>query len=130
VYDELNQAELTAFLAGHAGDLDVIVSADTLIYFGPLHAVFEAAFQALRTGGLLIFTVETAENAADGGHRIQPHGRYSHSRGYVERTLKDCGFAACTMEDAVLRMECGAPVDGLVVTARKPSEGADRMERR
>ena len=122
VYDELTRAELTAFLAAHSGDFDAIVSADTLVYFGPLNAVFEAASHALRTGGLLVFTVETAENEADGGYRIQPHGRYSHSRGYVERTLQECGFATCTMEDAVLRMECGAPVDGLLVTARKGSE--------
>jgi predicted TPR repeat methyltransferase len=125
VYDALTRAELTAFLSAHSEDFDVIVSADTLVYFGPLHAVFQAAAQALRTGGLLIFTVETAQQGADSGYRIQPHGRYSHSRGYVERTLTDCGLAVAASEEAVLRMEFRAPAHGLVVTARK-----DTTERR
>src|SRR4051794_19501937 len=36
VYDELVRGELTAYLRRAAGAFDVIVSADTLVYFGPL----------------------------------------------------------------------------------------------
>jgi len=48
VYDELLHGELTAYLRGQRGQFDVIVSADTLVYFGPLEAVAEAAAAALR----------------------------------------------------------------------------------
>src|SRR5262245_51532832 len=58
VYDQLVKAELTAFLADQADAFDLIVSADTLVYFGPLEPVLTAALGALRSGGLLIFTVE------------------------------------------------------------------------
>jgi predicted TPR repeat methyltransferase len=111
---------LTSYLAEHADQFDLVISADTLVYFGALQAVADAAFRALRPGGLLIFTVEEAvDGVPESGYRINPHGRYSHSRAYVQSTLMRAGFEEPTMEGAALRMEAGNPVAGLVVTARK-----------
>ena len=58
VYDELVKCELTAYLRDSPGAFDAIVSADTLVYFGPLQDVVAASAGALRPGGRLIFTVE------------------------------------------------------------------------
>lgn len=123
VYDELVKSELTAYLGDHRDDFDLIVSADTLVYFGALEAVLNAACHALRRGGLLIFTIEeAAETAAVVGCRINPHGRYSHSRAYLQRALSSAGFRALAIEPAVLRKEGGNPVAGLVVTARREGD--------
>ena len=121
VYDELLKVELTAYLGSQSGAFDLIVSADTLVYFGPLEEVLGAARGALQDEGLLIFTVEAvADEAADGsGYRLNPHGRYSHGRDYLQRVLPDAGFAVLAVEPVVLRMEGGKPVAGLVVTGRK-----------
>ena len=82
--------------------------------------LLRAAFHALKPGGLLIFTVEEAvEGPPENGYRINPHGRYSHTRPYVETALARAGFTPPTMEGAVLRMEGGNPVAGVVVTTRK-----------
>ena len=118
VYDELLQEELTAYLGGQKDAFDVIVSADTLVYFGGLEEVVAAAAGALRPGGLFIFTLEhaSAEDAPD--HRLLTHGRYAHTRPYVERVLVGSGFAP-EIAQAELRMESGVPVAGLVVRARK-----------
>jgi predicted TPR repeat methyltransferase len=119
-YDELVKAELTAFLHERQDEFDLVISADTLVYFGVLTAAFEGAFRALRAGGLFIFTVEKADEAdAPDGHRLNPHGRYSHTRSYVERALTAAGFNELAVELDVLRMERAEPVNGLVVTARK-----------
>ena len=64
VYDELAKGELTAYLRDSPGSFDVIVSADTLVYFGSLEAVAAAAASALRPGGVLVFTVEELSDAA------------------------------------------------------------------
>ena len=128
VYDELERAELTAFLEGHPDRFDLIVSADTLVYFGPLEPVLAAAAGALRPGGWLIVTVEEAAGgSAPEGYRINPHGRYSHRRDYVALALERSGLVAAAIEPAVLRNEGGSPVHGLVVSARKPESmtGAD-----
>jgi predicted TPR repeat methyltransferase len=118
VYQELVQGELTAYLRSTEQRFDVIVSADTLVYFGALDDVAAAAAQALRQGGRLIFTVEEWQDAEEGDYRISPHGRFEHSRAYVERTVRAAGFEP-RIERAELRMEGGAPVPGLVVRATK-----------
>ena len=120
VYDELVKGELTAYLGGSNGAFDVIVSADTLVYFGPLEAVVRASENALRPGGRLIFTVEELVGAGrEPGYSISTTGRYRHSRAYLERVL---GHASLRPEivAAELRLEAGDPVPGLVVRATKP----------
>jgi len=117
VYDELVKQELTAYLETQTAAFDVIVSADTLVYFGALDAVFAAAARALRPGGLLVFTVEELNDpAASGPHRINTHGRYSHHRDYIAAALRVAGFVPHSVQ-AELRAEGGVPVAGLVVRA-------------
>ncbi|MGC1953445.1 MAG: tetratricopeptide repeat protein, partial [Gammaproteobacteria bacterium] len=125
VYDELVKGELTACLDAHPDAFDLVVSADTLVYFGDLEPVIHAAFRSLRNNGWFIFTVEeTTEDSAANGYRINPHGRYAHSRAYVPRTLTAGGFVPLTIEPVILRLEGGSPVSGLVVTARRTASGA------
>ena len=119
VYDELVQRELTAYLLDSHEAFDAIVSADTLVYFGPLQDVVMAAAGALRPGGRLIFTVEELIGPETGsGYSISPHGRYCHARQYVERVLSDANLRP-EIVPAELRLEAGNPVQGLVVRATK-----------
>jgi len=123
VYDELVKSELTAFLAETTAAFDVIVSADTLVYFGSLEGVVAAAARALRPGGRLIFTVEELKDAGyDAGYSLSLHGRYCHTRQYLERVLSGETLQV-EMVPAELRLEAGDPVAGLVVRATKPAAG-------
>jgi predicted TPR repeat methyltransferase len=118
VYDELLKVELTTYLEDHRDAFDLIVSADTLCYFGDLSAVLTASAAALRPNGMLIFTLEHAPDSEGPGHRLELHGRYEHSRAYVERLLTDLGLRP-EIAQAELRMEAGVPVAGLVIRATK-----------
>lgn len=115
-YDRLVQGELVAFLASTPASYDLVVSADTLCYFGRLEPAFAAARQALRAGGALVFTVEAHEDAT--GWRLQTHGRYSHAEAYLRTALAGAGFADCRLRRVVLRQENKQPVQGWVVQAR------------
>ncbi len=119
VYDVLIKSELTEYLQNNRDAFHLIVSADTLVYFGALETAIDAAGRALRPDGLIVFTVE---EAADGGvdYRLEAHGRYSHAQTYVECLLVAAGLEP-RIRHAELRMEAGAPVAGLVVRARKPA---------
>ena len=118
-YDTLEQCELTQYLGDNRGRFDLIASADTLVYFGDLDPVVSAAAGALRSNGLLVFTLEHEVAAAEGvDYRLEFHGRYAHARAYVERVLAASGLRAHIAE-ADLRMESGMPVAGLVVRATK-----------
>jgi predicted TPR repeat methyltransferase len=120
VYDELFKVELTIYLRDNPGAFDVIVSADTLVYFGPLGGVVAASADALRPGGQLIFTVEQLIDAgSDAGYSLRVNGRYSHTRQYLERVLGDANLRP-EIVSAELRLEAGDPVPGWVVRAMKP----------
>jgi predicted TPR repeat methyltransferase len=119
VYDELVKGELTEYLRSCPESFDVIVSADTLVYFGALEDVITAAAGALRPDGYFVFTVEElAGSGNEAGYCLKPHGRYNHARAYVERLLASVGLRA-VIASAELRLEAGVPVDGLVVRAEK-----------
>ena len=119
VYDVLMKAELTEYLRDNREAFDVIVSADTFVYFGDLEGVLSTAAGALRPNGLLVFTLEHAvRGEADVDYRLELHGRYSHSRAYAERLLTLSGLRP-EIAHAELRMEAGAPVAGLVIRATK-----------
>jgi predicted TPR repeat methyltransferase len=119
VYDELVQGELVAFLQSRPHACELLVSADTLCYFGDLEDFAAAAAGALRSGGGLVFTVESLDaQAGEAGFALQGHGRYSHRRSYVEAVLQRCGFASIELLSSVLRTEAGKPVDGWLVSAR------------
>jgi len=120
IYDALIRAELTEYLRNTSETFDLIVSSDTLVYFGDLTSIIALFERALRPKGLLVFTLERAvaeDNRVD--YRLELHGRYSHNRAYVERLLAYAGLQTKIIQ-AELRMEAGVPVPGLVVRASKP----------
>lgn len=123
-YDRLAEAELTAYMQDREGAFDVVASADTLVYFGDLHAVAAAAARALRPGGWLAFTVEALEDdesQARTGVELGPSGRYRHARGHILAALEAAGFGQAQIGMRDLRNENGAPVRGWVAAARLPS---------
>ena len=115
LYDELIQSELVHCLQTGDGGFDVVVSADTLCYFGKLTNAFSAVRQTLRHGGYWVFTVES--HTLDFDFKLQLHGRYSHSKNYIERELGKAGFENVELKAVSLRFECGEPVAGWLVSA-------------
>jgi predicted TPR repeat methyltransferase len=83
VYDALHCEELVAFLLRSRGQVDLVVAADVLNYFGDLRPVWAAASVALGPGGLFAFSTESA--VCD-GYQLQKSGRFAHGLAYVRST--------------------------------------------
>jgi len=125
-YDEVAIAELTAFLIDRPAAYDLIVSADTLVYFGQLEPVLTATAAALRPEGWLAFTVEqVAEQDAPAGFDLDSSGRYQHSEAYLRRVLAQVGLLVESLDGVMLRLEAGRYVNGFLVMARKPALRTD-----
>ena len=119
-YDELVISEITAYLTRNPARFDLIVSADTLIYFGDLCTVLTGASHALRPSGWLAFTVEKlAVCTGANGYRLNANGRYSHSHDYLRKTLAATGFVTRSMTEGVIRQDGEQPVAGWVVLAQR-----------
>lgn len=119
IYDELVVDELTAFFAKRPSSYDVVISADTLCYFGNLQPPVQALAASLKPGGVLGFTVERAPDSEQ-GYVLHPHGRYSQTEAYVKSVLQAAGLQIATVKHVHLRVEKGSAVDGLLVLAQAP----------
>jgi predicted TPR repeat methyltransferase len=119
VYQDLYKAELTEFLTLSPDQWEVVVSADTLCYFGDLCEVVSAAARSLKPGGLLVFTVEALPDDAPAPHGIQPHGRYAHRADHITEALSRAELAQLERAPVILREEGGKPVQGWLVAARR-----------
>ena len=119
VYDALHKAELVYYLRTQPGAFDVVVSADTLCYFGDLHEPLTAAAHSLRSPGWLVFTVEALAAGDVAPLRLQTSGRYAHSAAHVLECLAAAGFERPRVEAVVPRVEAGVDVAGWLVTAAR-----------
>ena len=118
VYDDLHHAELVAHMRAHPARWDALICADTLCYFGELGETLQAATQALRPAGHLVFTVEAWQTGDGQPYHLQPHGRYAHQRDYVSAALAAAGLQELVLRQEQLRSEAGKPVVGWLVAAR------------
>lgn len=119
LYTDLFKAELTEFLRESPDQWDVLVSADTLCYFGDLAPLMVAASGSVRAGGTMVFSVERLADESDLPFKLEPHGRYAHARHHVERVLAQAGFELLEISAGTLRHEGGKPVPGWLVCARQ-----------
>jgi len=119
VYDELVTAELCAFMRTRPSEFDAVLCVDTLVYFGALDEPLRAAHGSLRASAILIFTLEGLAAEDGAGHRLEAHGRYTHTESYVRAALLSAGFAPQSLTRETLRQERLQDVPGYLVVARR-----------
>ncbi|MEO8270358.1 MAG: tetratricopeptide repeat protein, partial [Aureliella sp.] len=117
-YDELIEAELSVYLAQHTAVFDLIASADTFGYFGELTTLLQVAHSALRTGGLLIATLEVGNVSPEKGFHLQSSGRYCHSCHYITQCCEAAGFSIRSLNPDTLRIEAEQAVSVVVLAAQ------------
>ncbi len=126
-YHQLVQAELTHYLSTSPLRFDLILLMETIIYFGDLIPLLQAAAGALAPSGLLAFTVEiwkpeqqsTSGQSGHKGYTLSPSGRYCHASDYLEQCLEEAGFEVVRRLPVILRKEFCQEVVGLGITAQR-----------
>mmetsp|Transcript_31313 Transcript_31313/g.46734 ORF Transcript_31313/g.46734 Transcript_31313/m.46734 type:complete len:709 (-) Transcript_31313:35-2161(-) len=127
VYNDVYTMDGNDFLAGlPESSVDAIVSSDVFIYVGDLDDTFRECMRALRTNGILSFTVEMPSKNDDAAEHVRKHGmallksgRFGHSRKYVENVANNVGFKMVEWKAKVLRKQGKEDVPGAVVVLKK-----------
>jgi len=121
VYDQLNCAELSGWLAECEQRFDVAIAADVFCYFGDLSTAFQGVASVLRPGGRFACSLEAMPESSTAGEpfALLAHGRYQHSRHYLESALSATGLILERVSTETLRYERQDPVIGLVAVARR-----------
>ena len=118
LYDELVVGELCAFMASRPAAFDLVLLADTLVYFGALEEAFRTAHGTLTPGGIFAFAVESRPDSGP-DYQLELHGRYSHRPDYVTRLLAASCYTLQSLEPIVIRRELNTDVAGIAVVARR-----------
>ena len=119
LYTHLYNQDLSRFLSHRENYYDLINAADVFTYFGELGSVFVLIYDALKSGGRVLFSIsENNRNKSD--FFLHLSGRFLHSKKYVEDVLKKRGFVIEKLTRVKLRNEGDSEVWGWIVMAQKP----------
>lgn len=119
VYDKFHTVNVHDALDATPESLyEVIAALDVFIYAGDVTKAIPDAHRILVPGGTFVASFEVAPE--DGPSMVLlPTGRYAHTRSSVTQMCQAAGFGSIDIEDTVIRLENGAPVNGFVVWATK-----------
>lgn len=114
-YDGLIEADIVAWLAETQERFDLVMAADTLVYFGDLTEFFAATARVTEPGALLAFNVETTTNAP---YELLPSGRFAHEpRALIASAAP--AFQLVEQRRAILRTEANRKVEGTLLLLRR-----------
>ena len=108
IYDHLAVGDIESALAGQ---YDLVLAADTLVYLGDLDPVLRAVRACLRPDGYFLFTVEAAQE----GFELGPKRRWRHSEAYLRSRAAAAGYQIAGFVAAAPRHEANVPVRGFAV---------------
>ncbi|MCB9384422.1 MAG: methyltransferase domain-containing protein [Bryobacterales bacterium] len=117
VYDLLEVAEITDWLAACSEQFDLVVACDSLIYFGDLRETVQRVATLLTPGGAMVLSLEKGEVDP---FALSDSGRYTHHPGHVRAAAAAAGLNVQQLEEGFLRMEYGEEVTGLFAALHKP----------
>ncbi|MGE0502164.1 MAG: class I SAM-dependent methyltransferase [Rhizobiaceae bacterium] len=117
IYDRLDKADLQSLVLKPAS-LDLVVAADVFMYLGGLDGIVATVARGLRSRGVFAFSVEAHDGAE--AFLLRDSRRYAHSEVYVRALLSANTLRLSALERADIRMDRGAAIEGIIVTAVRP----------
>ncbi|HSX20547.1 MAG TPA: tetratricopeptide repeat protein [Gammaproteobacteria bacterium] len=116
-YDALCCCNILQIIPGvNRGYFDIILAADVFAYVGDMATTFAMMQSALKSAGLLAFTIE--EQTKNDKFSLQETGRFAYSQQYIDAMCKQFGFIVETNEVIVPRMQKEQPVPGRLYILR------------
>jgi predicted TPR repeat methyltransferase len=115
IFDNLILGDLEPFLNEGAAQYDLVVTADTMIYFGDLTGVFAGVAKRLKPGGQFIFSLEAKHGE---GWEETPKHRFRHSEVYLREMTQRAGLQFLHIRPTTLRFESGVPLAGFTVAVQ------------
>ncbi|XOF34665.1 MAG: tetratricopeptide repeat protein [Candidatus Electrothrix sp. YB6] len=120
VYERLVTEEAVQFLENMEKEeqqYDLLVAADLLTYLADLEPLLRAAFARTIPSGLFAFSTEHGEEP---GWQVRPTGRFAHHPDYVAETAERIGWQVISSEQAKLRREADAWIQGDLFLLTRP----------
>jgi predicted TPR repeat methyltransferase len=119
IYNDLVIADFEIYLSRSGPHYDLVLSADAIVYFGALGAIFAGVAKRLEPTGVFLFTCEAKPGD---GWELTEANRFRHSEAYLRGEAERAALSWIEAVECIPRSERGTPVAGLAVALRKPAE--------
>jgi predicted TPR repeat methyltransferase len=118
IYDDLILGDIETVLATPGPRYDLMIAADTMIYFGDLGPTLAGVAARLEPGGFYVFAVE----AMDGEHWEQTDAhRFRHSEAYLRAAAAQAGLVVREVMPCELRRHGAGMAAGFAIALEKPT---------
>ena len=118
IYDDLILGDLETVLAAPGPPYDLVLAADTMIYFGELGPTLAGVAARLAPGGHYAFAVEAKSGA---GWEQTEDRRFRHSDSYLREAAARADLPVRDIMDCTLRHQANVPVAGFAVMLQRPA---------
>lgn len=116
IYNDLVEGNILDALQKQTTNYNLVISIDTLVYFGDLTLIFENVKKALAEKGIFAFSVESGK---DKDYVLSMTGRYIHNPVYIEEIAKQFDFKVLATQSITGREQDGKPVAGCLFVLQK-----------
>jgi predicted TPR repeat methyltransferase len=116
IYDQLLEGEIIETLISMQDNFDLILCADTLVYFGALDQLFKLINKRISAHGLFAFSIEPGETMP---YQLQPSGRYRHHPNYLQALCADLELTCLWHKTIIGRQENDQPVHSVIYITKK-----------
>lgn len=103
-------------------DMNLIVAAESLVYFGELEKIFAGCYGILKPGGFFAFTVEKTDQYP---YTLQRSARFAHTIKYINKLANHNGFIILKSNEIILRNHYKTVINGYIFTLQKPKSALD-----
>lgn len=116
IYDDLFEANILDALQNQTTKYDLVISIDTLVYFGDLTPIFENVKKVLTEKGIFAFSIESSQEK---DYLLNITGRYIHNPAYIEKLATQFDFKVFATQSITGREQDGKPAAGYLFVLQK-----------
>ncbi|MEC8882490.1 MAG: tetratricopeptide repeat protein [Pseudomonadota bacterium] len=111
IYDRLICQDILIPISEYLNKTDLVLTADTLPYFGDLNPVFSLVRTYLKPQGHWIFTIETTRDEC---YVLNQSARFSHNPNTIKQLSKSHDFDIFHSENIQLRTQQNQYIEGMI----------------
>ena len=111
IYDRLICQDILLPISEYLNQIDLVLTADTLPYFGDLNPIFSLVRTYLKPESHWIFTIETTHKDS---HILNQSARFSHNPNTIKHLSESHDFVIFHSENIQLRTQQNQYIEGMV----------------
>lgn len=115
IYTDLHHISIEQAITEYSA-IDIIIAAESFVYFGDLTNIFTNCYHALKPGGIFAYTLEHTKKYP---YTLQRSARFAHAKKYITKVAQHNNFTILHINKIILRKQHDNTVYGNIFVLQK-----------